>query len=212
LYIGLIAIIWGFVESSTATRRDAGYEGLRDDAMPVLTYLRDNEPAKSNERSEYPTVLSSDLMVADYIPTVTSYRSLWTPHTNSAGGVDPAENRELFYRYAYFSGFDEKDLGEAIDNNLFEVMAVLFGGGRALPELSGGASHITAQEKQREIAKYKEYVASFNASQAARLRIDYMIVPVKAEPDYKNIDRWYVRDEGQVFGLFKLYHLRLRGE
>ena len=48
-------------------------------------------------------------MVADFIPTVTSYRSLWNPHTNSAGGVNLAENKELFYRYLYYSGFDEKE-------------------------------------------------------------------------------------------------------
>ena len=81
VYLGLVAVFWGFVESSATTRRNAGYEGLRDDAMPVLTYLRDVEPAKPAAGGQYPTVLATNLMVADYLPTVTSYpRSLESTH------------------------------------------------------------------------------------------------------------------------------------
>lgn len=210
VYLALVAVIWGFVESSATTKRNAGYEGLRDDAMPVLTYLRDAEPAKPDADGQYPTVLSTNLMVADYLPTVTSYRSLWNPHTNSAGGVTSAENLELFERYAYLSGYDENDLAQAMDDNLYEVMAALFGGGRAVPELATAANRITAREKQAAIARYKNYIAAFDQTHASPPVIEYLIVPVNAEPDYKSIDRWYVRDEGKAFGLFKLFHLERR--
>lgn len=206
-YIGVAAAIWGFVESSATARRNAGYEGLRDDSMAVLKYLNDSEPAEPSASGEYPAVLSTNLMVADYIPTVTAYRSLWNPHTNSAGGVDQKENRELFYRFIYFSGRGEKDLARAIDEPLYEVVAALFGGGRALPELGGAADTITAREKQAELVKYRDYVAKFNAVQAYAPELKFIIVPAEAEPDLTNLDRWYSRDEGKTFGLFRLYRL-----
>jgi len=209
-YVGLVAIIWGFVESSATTRRNAGYEGLRDDAMPVLKYLHDVEPAAPDGNGEYPTVLSTNLMVADFIPTVTSYRSFWNPHTNSAGGVTSAQNLELFQQYLYFSGFDDKELGRALDDNLFEAMVVLFGSRRALPELGTGSNRITVSEKQAAVAKYRQYESTFDRSHAYAPKIGYLIVAVNAEPDYTNIDRWYSRDEGKVFGLFKLYHVQPR--
>ena len=210
VYLGLVAVFWGFVESSATTKRNAGYEGLRDDAMPVLTYLRDVEPAKADNGGQYPTVLSTNLMVADYLPTVTSYRSLWNPHTNSAGGITSAENLELFERYLYLSGYSEKDLAQAMDDNLYEVMAALFGGGRAVPELATDSNRISLREKQAAIAKYKDYIARFDGTHASPPIIDYFIVPLNAEPDYRNIDRWYMRDEGTTFGLFKLFHLKPR--
>jgi hypothetical protein len=210
IYVGLVAVFWGFVESSAATRRNAGYEGLRDDAMPVLAYLRDIEPAKPNADGQYPTVVSTNMMVADYLPTVTSYRSLWNPHTNSAGGVTGAENLELFERYLYFSGYSEKDLAQAMDDNMFEVMAALFGSGRALPELATESNLISLREKQAAVTRFKDHIARFDSNRASPPLIDYLIVPVNAEPDYRNIDRWYTRDEGKVFGLFKLFHLRPR--
>jgi hypothetical protein len=210
VYLGVAAVIWGFVESSATARRNAGYEGLRDDSMAVLKYLHDSEPARPSAAGEYPTVLSTNLMVADFIPTVTSYRSLWNPHTNSAGGVDQKENRELFYRFMYFSGFGEADLARAIDEPLYEVVAALFGGGRALPELGGSGEKITAREKQAEIAKYRDYVSKFDAAHAYSPELKFIIVPAEAEPDLANLDRWYRRDGGQTFGLFRLYRLTRR--
>src|SRR5204863_8153996 len=151
VYVGVIAVFWGFVESSATTKRNAGYEGLRDDAMPVLKYLHDVEPATPDSNGEYPTVLSTNLMVADYIPTVTSYRSFWNPHTNSAGGANSAQNLELFQQYLYFAGYDDKELARALDDNMFEATAALFGSRRALPELGTGSARITASEKQAAV-------------------------------------------------------------
>ena len=86
----------------------------------------------------------------------------------------------------------------------------LFGGGRAVPELATGSNRITVREKQAAIGRYRDYIAAFDRTHASPPVIEYLIVPVNAEPDYKNIDRWFVRDEGKVFGLFKLFHLQPR--
>jgi hypothetical protein len=145
IYAGVAIAIWGFIESSATAKRNAGYENLRDEAMPALTYLRDSGIKPVNDEAA-PTVISTNLTVAEYLPTVTMYRPLWNAHTNSAGGVDHDENRELFYKYLYYSGFDENDLAKAIDERLFEVIAALFGGGRALPTLSSGSMPVTKAE------------------------------------------------------------------
>jgi hypothetical protein len=207
LYIGAAAVLWGLIESTAATSRGAGHEALRDESMAVLMHIQLTEPAAASATGEYPAVLSTNMLVADYLPTVTSYRPLWNPHTNSAGGVDERDNRELFYRYLYFSGFGEEELARAIDEPLFEVVAVLFGGGRALPELGGSSEKITALEKRAGIAKYREYVQSFDAPKAYAPELRFAIVPSEAEPDLSNLDRWYTRDAGTTFGVFRLYRL-----
>lgn len=206
IYFAVVICVWGVIESSVAATRNAAYDSLRVGAMPALAYLRDRQSTAERE-SEAPTVISTNLMVADYVATVTSYRPLWNPHTNSAGGVDQAENKELFYRYLYYSGFDEKELARALDERLYEVVAALFGGGRALPELASGSMPITAGEKEAEIRKYKEFISKFDAAKASAPVISYIIVPAEAEPSFSNLDRWYRRDEGRTFGLFRLYGL-----
>lgn len=209
VYFGLAAALWGFVESAATARRNAGFEKLRDDAMPALTYLRDKKIPNA-QNGDSPTVMSSNLMVADYISTVTPYRSLWNSHTNSAGGVNHAENLELFYKYLYYSGYDEKDLTQAISENLFEVMAALFGGGRALPSLTGESKPVTRSEIEAEIAKYRDYRNNFDKAKAASPELSYIVVPTKAEPNFADIDKWYERDTGVEAGLFKVYALKLR--
>lgn len=210
IYLGVAATIWGFVESTATARRNAGYESLRDDAMPALRALHLREADDFIAGSDYPVVMSTNLMVADFIPTVTSYRALWNPHTNSAGGVNMIENKELFYRYLYYSGFDEKDVARAMSENLYEMMAAFFGGGRALAALDGNAKPITRPEMEAEIRNYAKFRADFNRETAANPVLSYIIVPTAAEPDFRKLDQWYERGEGQVFGLFKLYKLGLR--
>lgn len=212
LYLGVLATVWGFVESTATTRRNAGYESLRDDAMPALVYLRDQQDSEKplEGRQKYPTVLSQNLMVADFLPTVVSSRALWNPHSNSAGGINQVENKELFYRYLYYSGYTEADLKEAIERNLYEVIAALFGGERALPALGGESKRITRAEFETEIKRYAEFVKTFGATQAVNPTLSYVIVPTKAEPNFKNLDLWYQRDEGKIFGLFKVYRVGLK--
>lgn len=203
LVLGSLAVAaWGFIESSTAARRGAGYENLRDNAMAVLKHLRD-EPSPS-------TIVSTNIMVADFIPTVTTHRPLWNPHINSAGGLDHRQNLELFYKYLYYSGFETKDLERALRENVFEVRAALFGGGRALSALDAGAASITVSEISEAVRAYGEFRNGFDRARASDPVLTHIIVPVKAEPSYANLDRWYQRDEGRTFGLFKVYALRPR--
>ncbi|MFN0277426.1 MAG: hypothetical protein ACKVRN_02375 [Pyrinomonadaceae bacterium] len=209
IYFGIAAAFWGLIESSATAKRNAGFEKLRDDAIPALSYLRDKAVPRA-QNGDAPTIMTTNLMVADYIPTVTPYRPLWNPHTNSAGGVNHAENLELFYKYLYYSGYDEKDLAQAINENLFEVMAALFGGGRALPTLTGEAKPVTRSEIETEINKYRNYRNNFDQAKAGMPELSHIVVPSKAEPDFANLDRWYERDTGVEAGLFKVYNLKLR--
>ena len=210
IYFGVVAVVWGFIESTATATRNGGYESLRDDAMPVLKYLHEQQKNDPPVNGRYPTVISTNLMVADFIPTVVSYRSLWNPHTNSAGGVNASENKELFYRYLYYSGFSEEDVAKALEENLFEVKAAFFGGGRALSELDKNAKPITRAEAADELRNYGKFRAGFDRSKAADPVLSYIIVPTRAEPDFQKLDLWYERDQGKEFGLFKLYKLTLK--
>jgi hypothetical protein len=170
---------------------------IRDGSVPAIT------AAASAER---PVVLATNFVTADFIPTVTAARPLWNPHTSSAGGVNVAENKRLFYLYLYYSGLGS-DLSSALKANSFEVTSAIFGAERALPSLGDQAAKITPQEIQAEVTKYTEFVRNFDAKTAASPTLDYVIVPTEAEPAFTEIDRWYTRDAGQAYGLLKVYKL-----
>ena len=210
IYVGLAAVIWGFIESTATATRNAGYESMRDEAMPALKYLHEQEKLDPPIEGRYKTVMSNNLTLADYIPTVTSYRSLWNPHTNSAGGVNHIENKELFYRYLYYSGFDEQAVAKALSDGVFEVKAAFFGGGRAVTELDKNAKSITRAEAEAEIQSYRKYRNEFNRTKAADPELSYVIVPALAEPNFEKLDLWYQRDAGKQFGLFVVYRVKLK--
>lgn len=205
-----VAIVAGGIESySTAIKYDR-LEQFRIRTMPAMRYLRGLQTPAETSGGRYPTVLSTSIMVADYLPTVTTFRPMWTPHTNSTGGVDYHENRRLLYLYLYFGGYGEETLKKGLDDYVFEFRAALFGGGRALSELDGGAQPITADEVAREVRLYGEFLRSVDRETITQPELSYLVIPLEAEPDYTRLDKWYVRSDDQIVGDFRVARLTPR--
>lgn len=205
-FAAVVAIVWGVVEAAGSTSRNSDFGYIRDASIPAIHFIEQSEP-KDRIGDNRPVVLATNFVTADFIPTVSTFRPLWNAHTSSAGGVSTAENRRLFYLYLYYSGFTSRDLEEALKLNVFEVTAAVFGSERALPALGRSTKPISADEIRAETSKYERFSGGFTAGDATNPKLSYLIVPEKAEPDMRNIDRWYIRDSGEVLGVFKVYKL-----
>jgi hypothetical protein len=208
-YAAAIVLVWGFIEASASTKRYSVVAFVRDESIPVTAYIRDEEAAKPpGDRGG--AVLATNFVTSDFIPSVAPARSLWNPHTSSAGGIDIAENKRLFYLFLYYAGFSEQDLGEALTTHSFEATAAVFGSERALPALGNDNRPILQQEIQAEVREYAEFVNRVDRATAANPTLSYVIVPAEGEPGLGNLDKWYQRDEGKTFGLFKVYRVSLK--
>lgn len=199
------AVIWGMIEAAGSSGRNAVYADIRDESVAAIRFIKRNEAGKPSDVTR-PVVLATNFVTSDFIPTVSTFRPLWNPHTPSAGGIGVVENKRLFYLYLYYSGFTEKDLAEALTANSFEVTAAVFGSERALPSLSNGLA-IARSEISGEAQKYAEFVKNFDGVQASDPALSYVVVPTKAEPNFANLDRWYQRDNGTIQGIFQVYTL-----
>jgi hypothetical protein len=208
VYLALIAAGWGTLEAVGASGRSAAAAVVRDESYPALQYIQQRSSA---EHLATPAVVhATNFVISDLVSTVTSQRSLWNAHIDSAGSVNAEENKRLFYQYLYYSGFTENDLSEMLSKNSFEITAAAFGSNRALPELAEGAGRVTAEEIRNETRRYGEFIRSFSASDAGNPELSWLIVPVRSEQDLSNIDRWYVRSDEHEFGMFKVYRLKLK--
>ncbi len=199
-YLAIAAFAWGTFEAYGSARRNMVPAQIRDASVPAIE-------AAVRESSAPPVILATNFVTADFIPSVGSARPLWNPHSSSAGVIGIEENRRLFYLYLYFSGYTERDLDSALKAGSFEVTAAIFGSDRALPSLAGSAKGITQQEISAEVAKFAQMTRDLTPFDAYSPAIDHIIVPTEAEPNFANLDQWYSRDQGKVFGLFKLYRL-----
>ena len=206
MYVAALAVVWGFIEASAPTTRNAVFANIRDDTIPAVRLI-EQRVASDPSRDRTHIVLATNFVSSDFIPTISGMRALWNAHTSSAGGVSIAENKRLFYLYLYYSGFTSRDLEDGLRQNVFEVTAATFGSDRALPALGQPDKTISVGEISTEAKKYDDFAAAFSAADAANPPLDYLIVPAKAEPDFTNLDRWYQRDNGESTGLFKVYEL-----
>lgn len=206
IYVGIFAAVWGFVEVSGATGRSRSAAFLRDESIPAIRFAAaDAKAGSSIEVSR--TMLATNFITSDFIPTVSTIKPLWNPHTSSAGGVSIGENKRLFFMYLYFSGFTPADLSNALRARSFEITAAIFGSERALPALGGASKAVSLQEIDAEVQAFQKFGDSMSPTDAFRPTVSYLMVPAKDEPSLANIDKWYQRDAGTTFGIFRLYKL-----
>jgi hypothetical protein len=121
------------------------------------------------------------------------------------------ENKERYYQFLYYQNIDESGLEHQLRND-FVAKIALFGWGRHTDRLTTQARPLTYGEISAEARKYAAYRASFNAATAASPMLSYAVVNNQARTDLTNLDKWYVRDAGEIIGKYTLYRLELRAE
>jgi hypothetical protein len=210
-WIALAAFGWGLVETIVATRRYAPVNVALDKTRSAA--LRLAELARA-EGAPHPVVLSTDLMLADSLPTEAMLAVLWAPHLQVFSGASPAEHKQRIYQYLYYTGVryergDEQDF-EKLDPDKRYFINALVGWGRSDPAWNAGWRPLTPEEIETELRGYREFVAAFNQERAAKPLLSYFVAPAWQKPDFTNLDRWYERDAGERAGDFIIYRLRLR--
>ena len=209
--IALAAFGWGLVETVVATRRyepvNVAMDRTRSAALRLAELARTDEAAR-------PLTLSTDLMLADSLPTESSMAVLWAPHLQVFSGADPLEHKQRIYQYLYYTGVNYERGGEQamekLDPHKRYFINALIGWGRSDPAWNAGWRPVTPAEIETELRGYSEFVASFNHERAASLPLSYVVTPSWQKLDFTNLDRWYERDAGERAGDFIVYRLRLR--
>ena len=205
--VALVAALWGFVECHYTVRILDDVNIVRDEAYPVglrLAEIGENEPNVHQK-----VVLHLGIAEGDDLPTVAPQSVLWARHQHVFAGVTHQENKERYYQQLYYQGVDAPSLAKGIKEGDFVSMIALFGWGRHTDRLNSEFKPLTFGEIDAEAAFYSRYAKSFDASRAVRL--DYLIALADASQDFPQIDRWYKRDDGEVFGKYILYKLAIAG-
>ena len=205
--VAILAIFWGFVECHYTVRvlDEANIE--RDRSLPVARRLE--ELAKNDPDPHRTTVLAYDMIQSDDLPTVAPQNVLWARHQHVFAGLTWQESKERYYQYLYYSNVDEKGLDYLLKKD-FVSMISLFGWGRHTDRLSSEAKPLTYGEIAEEVRKYGDYVSNFSADVAANPKLSYVIVRSAGGTDISNLDKWYLRDDGEMIGDYILYRVNLR--
>jgi hypothetical protein len=212
MWLAIAAFEWGAYETFVATNRSMEFGRRLDEARPVA--LRLEKLAQHDERNiggNRATVLSSDLLAADVLPTSASQAVLWAPHMLVFSGVTVTESKERFFQYLYYTGITPDRLRSILRNERqYGFTAGLFGFERTIKGLSLNPQPITTAELENELKQYGEYCASFSRERAKQTELSYLITLTHAESNLVNLDRWYERDDGERVGNYTLYRISLR--
>src|SRR6185295_14755139 len=209
-WIALVCFEWGSYEALVATRGSMSVDHKVDDARPVAVRL--SQVAKHESAiGTYPTLLSTDLLIADSLPTSAPQSVLWAPHMLVFSGATDAESKERFYQYLYYTGISADELRTILaTEGRYGFAAGLFGFERTIRGLSHDPKPISHDELENELRNYDSYVSGFTAEKAERVNISYVVAGADEKVNLANLDRWYERDGGERIGKFILYRTKLR--
>jgi hypothetical protein len=206
--LAAVAIVWGFVECHYTVRVLDDVNVTRDKAFPVGRRLA--EIAKNDPDARHKTVLYLGVAEADDFPTLAPQGVLWARHQHLFAGVTWQENKERFYQQLYYQGVTPEQLAEGMKyQGDFVSIIALFGWGRHTNRLNSDYKPLTFGEIDSEVQLYANYTSGFDPARAGVVPLDYLIGPsqgIFAE----NLDKWYTRDTGEIFGEYALYRLTPR--
>ena len=212
LWIALLAFEWGGYETFIATRGSISFDHDIDDGRAVAMRLStlDRNHTQTGKRE---TLLSTDLLVADSLPSSAPQSVLWAPHMLVFSGASTVESKERFYQYLYYTGITPDRLRTILRQEGKYGFAVgMFGFDRTIRGLSQTERPITNEEFEAEIKKYGEYASSFGSEQANKIRMSYVVARNDEATDFSRLDRWYERDGGERVGKFVLYRVWFRDQ
>ena len=210
LFVGMTAVVWGYLEVKYTTKLLVSWNLERDQALPVSKRLV--ELAKENETlaGKNAVTLNFDYIQADNQPTIAPNAVLWARHQHVFAGVGWEENKTRFYQLLYYSGRDADWLRQDFRNGDIEAYMALFGWDRFNPTLSVNAHPLTVGEVEEEVRRYDVFYRNFRFAQASAPPLSFIVVPDDANLDLSNLMRWYEIDAGEDFGKFKLHKVKLK--
>ncbi len=206
--IALAAVAWGFVECHYTVRILDRANSIRDKGIPLARRL--TELSKTDDNPNRTTILSIDTIQSDDSPTVAPQNVLWARHQHVFAGLSARENKERYYQYLYYQNLDEKWLAARLKKRDFVSMITLFGWARHSNRLSAESKPLTQREIEEESKRYGEYRKKFGVEEAASPRLSYVVFRKNRNIDFTNIDKWYLRNEGETVGIYRLYKVTLR--
>lgn len=212
VWIALAAFEWGAYESFVAANGSMEFNRRLERAAPVASRLAEIARSETHQANNS-TILATDLLIADGLPTDVSQGVLYAPHMLVFSGVTEAEGKERFYQYLYYTGVDERRLKKILtEEGRYGFATALFGFERAIAGLSENPQPIMRDELDQELRRYTEYCAAFTRERAAAASLSYLVTADDEQLEFSNLDQWYERDAGERLGAFTLYRLKLRDE
>jgi len=196
----MFAVGVGLVTALKEVRDNSAVNFLRDQAKPVFGQLAVSDT--------YGWVVFDNSLLAASVLTDASMPQLWSPNMHIYGGIDETEKIERFYQYLYLLGVSPQTFSGDLRDDV-KVRAAVFGLPRVNRILGRNSAPVSDAEMRAQVEAYTSYVNNFSASQASRWPLVYVIT--RADHDFTNLDRWYIRTERESLGEFVVYEVRYRG-
>ena len=206
--ITVFAIVWGFIECHYTVRVLDRANVTRDKGVPLAKRLVDLSKKESD--SHRTTIFSIGTIFSDDSPTLIPQNVLWARHQHIFAGLSAQENKERYYQYLHYQNLNEKWLEKRLKKGDFVSMITLFGWARHSNRLSSASKPLTLQEIKKESRSFGEYIRKFGEKEASNPKLSYVVVPKDWKIDFRNLDKWYERDEGETIGIYRLYKIKLR--
>jgi hypothetical protein len=218
----VLCVSWAVVELIFPAPIRSANDRRLDQMVPVLKRLdslasEDGtwEGLRTEGRSKK-LVYSPDYGISRLLPTWAPQGLLIGTGTASFQGLSENERKEWIHLHLYYSGKDDLFLRELLTDRIddpfltYFVKSTMFGPERVLLFLGWNSKPITQPEIEEEVREYSAFVQNFGKHTALKRQMGYVITRNDVRTDLSRVDRWYERDQGEVWDEYTLYRVKLR--
>jgi hypothetical protein len=198
---------WGFVECFYSGRVLDSINVERDAGLAISRRLNEIDAVKGEKRG---SVIVFYEWLGDDLAGTIPQPNLWSLHQNTFGSIPFQKSKERYYQQIYFKNYDRSQLANKLSQGDPLATMALFDAGRVNSYLTSEFSKLSQSEIGAEADAYERYASCFEPQNSPDTILSYAVVPRNRPADLTRIDKWYVREELQVFEYNTLYRLTLR--
>lgn len=209
--VAVVAAVWGIIECFYTVRVLDDANIARDDVMKLGRRLREDGSSIVLSPDGTPAaVFTTSMIYGDDLPTLATQPVLWARHQHVFPGLTWAESKERYYQWLYYMDLDERWLQSSMMQGDFISMIALFGWGRHTSRLNSEYKPLTRGEIAQEAKRFGDYRKNFTLAHARQPTLSFVIVPKDNSRSFSNLKRWYEFGEGEDFGDYTLYRVKLK--
>ena len=149
-------------------------------------------------------------VVADNTAGYAPQSLLWATHMVFMPSLNAQQRQTRFFQYLYYGVVTPGELEKRLKGNSFVEISALFGYERYTRHLTAEFRPLNDNEVRRKIREYADFVQAFDDALATHPVLSYVIVPAASQPDFSQLDRWYVREPVERVDEYLLFRVKLR--
>jgi hypothetical protein len=210
-YACTLCFVWGELEVRFNNLHFRKHNIELDSVIPLANRMTQLAEGAGKGVHDREVVFTPDIfMVGDNLPSFAPQAILWATHGIFMSSLNSQQRQDRYFQHLYYSGMTPDELYRRLVEGYSSEHTALFGYERYFKNITINYNPPTESEVREKVELYRHFIRSFDYARAWNPRLSWVILSNDMNNNTENLDRWYVRENEEQVGRYRILRVRPR--